>query len=59
MQFVCVGSMDFLQPVNGCGTYVLDELNFCQPNTCDALMLFGAEICNLGSMTGLGNFCGV
>jgi hypothetical protein len=24
--------------------------------TCDALMLFGAEMCHLGSMTGLGNF---
>jgi len=51
--------MDFLQPAHGCGTYVLDELNFCEPNTCDALMLFGAEMCNLGSMTGLGNFGGV
>jgi hypothetical protein len=51
--------MDFLQPANGCGTCVLDELNLCQPNTCHALMLFGAEMCNLGSMTGLGNFGGV
>jgi hypothetical protein len=24
--------------------------------TCDALMLFGAKMCHLGSMTGLGNF---
>jgi hypothetical protein len=51
--------MDFLQPANGCGTYVLDELNFCQPNTCDVFMLFGAEMGNFGSMTGLGNFGGV
>jgi hypothetical protein len=38
---------------------VSDEMNFLQPNTCDALMLFGAEVCNLGSMTGLGNFGGL
>jgi hypothetical protein len=30
---------------------VLDEIDFSQPNTCDALMLFGAEMCNLGSMS--------
>jgi len=33
-------------------------MNFLQPNTCDALMLFGAEMCNLGFMSGLGNFGG-
>ncbi len=31
---------------------------FLQPNTCDDLMLFGADMCNLGSMSGLGNFGG-
>jgi hypothetical protein len=31
---------------------------FLQPNTCDALTLFGAEVCNSGSMTRLGNFGG-
>jgi len=35
---------------------VLDEMDFLQPNTDDALMLFGADMCNLGSMSGLGNF---
>jgi len=35
---------------------VLDEMDFLQPNTHDALMLFDADMCNLGSMTGLGNF---
>jgi hypothetical protein len=28
----------------------------CMKWTCDALMLLGAEMCHLGSMTGLGNF---
>jgi hypothetical protein len=37
---------------------VLDEMDFLQPNIHDALMLFGADMCNLGSMTGLGNFGG-
>ncbi len=37
---------------------MLDEIIFLQPGTCDALMLFGAEMCNLGSMSGLGNFGG-
>ncbi len=37
---------------------MLDEMDFLQPNTRDALMLFGADMCNLGSMTGLGNFGG-
>jgi hypothetical protein len=32
---------------------------FLQLNTCDALMLFGTDLCNLGSMTGLGNFGGI
>ncbi len=31
---------------------------FLQPNTRDDLMLFGADMCNLGSMSGLGNFGG-
>ncbi len=48
--------------------YVLDEMDFfatkhlccfhvvwCQ----HVFMLFGAEMCNLGSMSGLGNFGGV
>jgi hypothetical protein len=35
---------------------VSDEMDFLQPSTRDALMLFGAEMCHLGSMTGLGNF---
>jgi hypothetical protein len=30
-----------------------------QVNTCDVLMLFGADLCNLGSMTGLGNSGGL
>jgi len=30
--------------------YVLDKMDFF--TTCDALMLFGAEMCHLGSMTG-------
>jgi hypothetical protein len=38
--------------------YVLDEMDFLQPNTPDDLMLFGADMCNLGSVTGLGNFSG-
>jgi hypothetical protein len=38
--------------------YALDEMDFLQPNTRDALMLFGASMCNLGSMTGSGNFGG-
>jgi hypothetical protein len=33
-------------------------MDFLQPNTCDDLRLFCADICNLGSMTGLGNFSG-
>jgi hypothetical protein len=37
---------------------VLDEMDFLQPNTCDALMLFGADMWNLGSMSELGNFGG-
>jgi hypothetical protein len=38
--------------------YVLDEMDFLQPNTGDALILFGADMCNLGSMTGPGNLGG-
>jgi hypothetical protein len=38
--------------------YVLDEMDFLQINTWDALILFDADLCNLGSMTGLGNFGG-
>jgi hypothetical protein len=34
-------------------------MNFLQPNTRDALMLFGAEMCSLGSMSGLGDFGGL
>jgi len=34
--------------------YALDEMDFFA--TCDALMLFGAEMCHLGSMIDLGNF---
>ncbi len=37
---------------------MLDEMNFLQPNTRDDLMLFGTDMCNLGSMIGLGNFGG-
>jgi len=37
---------------------VLDEMDFLQPDTQDALMVFDADMCNLGSMTGLGNFGG-
>jgi hypothetical protein len=36
------------------GMYALDEMDFFA--TCDALMLFGAEMCHLGSMPSLGNF---
>jgi hypothetical protein len=39
--------------------YVLHEMDFFQPNTRDDLMLCGADMCNLGSMTGLGNFGGL
>jgi hypothetical protein len=38
--------------------HALDEMDFLQPNTRAALMLFGTDMCNLGSMTGLGNFGG-
>jgi len=38
---------------------VLDEKDFLQPNSRDDLMLFGADMCNLGSMTGLGIFGGI
>jgi len=34
-------------------------MNFLQPNTCDALMLFGAEMCSLGHMSGLVDFGGL
>ncbi len=37
---------------------MLDEMDFLQPNTHDALMLFHAKMCDLGSMSGLGNFGG-
>jgi hypothetical protein len=37
---------------------VLDEMDFLQPNTRDDLMFFGTDMCNLGSMIGLGNFGG-
>ncbi len=37
---------------------MLDEMDFLQPNTPDDLMLIGANMCNLGSMTGLWNFGG-
>jgi hypothetical protein len=40
------------------GTYVLEEMDFLEPNTPDDLMLFGTDMCNLGSMTRLGNFGG-
>ncbi len=40
------------------GTYVLDEMDFLQPNTDDDLMFFGTNMCNLGSMIALGNFVG-
>jgi hypothetical protein len=40
--------------------YVCDGGNgFLQLNSCDALMLFGADVCNLGSMTGVGKVGGV
>ncbi len=38
--------------------YVLDAMDFFQPNTRDDLMLFGIDMYNLGSMTGLGNLGG-
>jgi len=47
------------QADGACGTYVLDEKDFLQPNSRDDLMLFGADMCNLGSMTGLGIFGGI
>ncbi len=37
---------------------MLHEMDFLQPNTRDGLMLFDADMCNLGSMSGLGNFGG-
>jgi hypothetical protein len=36
----------------------MDEMDFLQPTTRDDLMLFGADMCNLVSMTGLRNFGG-
>jgi hypothetical protein len=33
-------------------------MDFFQPNTRDDLMLFGTDMCNLGSMIELGNFGG-
>jgi hypothetical protein len=38
---------------------VLDEMDFLQPNTPDDLILSGADMCNLGSMTGSGIFGGI
>ncbi len=32
--------------------YVMDEMEFLQPNTRVAFILFGASMYNLGSMTG-------
>jgi hypothetical protein len=31
-------------------------MGFLQSDTCDDLRLLGADMCNLRSMTGLGNF---
>jgi hypothetical protein len=39
---------------------VLDGMYFfLQPNTCDTLMFFGADMWNFGSMIGVGNFGGL
>ncbi len=37
---------------------MLDEIDFLQPNTGDDLRVLGADMCNLGSMIGVGNFGG-
>jgi len=47
------------KPMEQVVTYALDEMDFLQPNSRDDLMLFDADMCNLGSMTGLANFGGV
>jgi hypothetical protein len=47
------------KPMEQVVTYVLDEMDFLQLNSRDDLMLFRADMCNLGSMTGLANFGGV
>jgi hypothetical protein len=38
--------------------FVLYGMDFLQPKSCDDLMWFGTDMCNLGSMNGLGNFGG-
>ncbi len=38
---------------------MLDEMDFLQSYTRDNLMLSGADMCNLGSISGLGNFGGI
>jgi hypothetical protein len=39
--------------------YMFYGMDFLQPNSWDDLMLFGPDMCNLGSMDGLGgNFGG-